>query len=280
MRRWEKVQERNLRLDCTRMLTTCPPKQTQSTRVCPIEERVSVKRRVGSNGADGVYRYNGISTADAYAAHLRVGRLATPEKMPCHSYNLPTTTCRVGSTLRSVKGTVCSKCYGHNRGRYAYPFVRKASERRYAALMADAPNGFVNWVRDMVTCINYYERSGYFRWHDIGDLQSAAHLDAICDVARQTPNVQHWLPTREYKLLRDWRASGNHEPDNLTIRVSGLLIDRECPKVCDFPRGSVVTQWGNAEGVPCTAQSTERATCEDCRLCWNKNVESVQYKLH
>ena len=38
---------------------------------------------------------------------------------------------------------------------------------------------------------------GYFRWHDSGDLQGQQHLDQIIEVCRLTPDVKHWLPTRE-----------------------------------------------------------------------------------
>ena len=35
---------------------------------------------------------------------------------------------------------------------------------------------------------------------DSGDLQSLEMLEAIAEVARQTPEVKHWLPTKEYGI--------------------------------------------------------------------------------
>ena len=37
----------------------------------------------------------------------------------------------------------------------------------------------------------------YFRWHDSGDVQDLDHLRRIYEVCKLTPDVQHWMPTRE-----------------------------------------------------------------------------------
>ncbi len=64
--------------------------------------------------------------------------------------------------------------------------------------------------------------SGFHRWHDSGDLQSVEHLEKIIEVCRRTPQIQHWLPTRELAILR---ACRERIPANLTIRVSATMID-------------------------------------------------------
>jgi hypothetical protein len=41
------------------------------------------------------------------------------------------------------------------------------------------------------------KKANVFRWHDSGDVQDLKHLAKIFKVARLTPNIKHWLPTRE-----------------------------------------------------------------------------------
>ncbi len=225
------------------------------------------------------YRYNGITTAQATAASERIGRLSVPGKMPCHSYNLPIRACVAGAKARKVPGTVCHECYGA-KGRYPRPSAMAASERRLACLQADEANGYSNWTADFVLALKYWERSGYFRWHDIGDVQNAAHLAAICEIARQCPDIRFWLPTREYRVVRDYVRAGNAIPANLNIRLSGMLINFAAPTVEGTSRGHVVTEWGKVAGLPCHAQWAKTGKCQDCRACWRPEVSDIQYHLH
>jgi hypothetical protein len=104
------------------------------------------------------------------------------------------------------------------------------------------------------------------------------HLFAIVVIAEATPNVQHWLPTREYALVREFLRQYHHFPVNLTVRVSAPMI------------GNVAGEWENsssvdAERVPdmswvsCPA-SKQGNKCMDCRACWDKDVKVVNYKKH
>ena len=123
----------------------------------------------------------GLTTAEAWEV---VGGLSKPSKMPCHGYSTPARRCNVGSKLRNVAGSVCSKCYAM-KGRYVFPNVQGALERRFNSLTDP------RWVHAMVVLITAKEHSGYFRWHDSGDLQSVEHLERIAEVCRQTPRIRH-----------------------------------------------------------------------------------------
>jgi hypothetical protein len=118
----------------------------------------------------------------------------------------------------------------------------------------------------------------YFRWFDTGDVQSADMLERITAVAQATPNIQHWLPTKEHKLVRDYLAR-DELPDNLTLRVSASMIDHEPPTVQGVLT-STVHQQQAAYGYACPAYEAQPASCGPCRACWNPAVENVSYPRH
>ena len=196
-------------------------------------------------------------------ARQAVGGLTTTSKMPCKSYNLPAQECNIGSKLRKQKGSTCSKCYAL-KGRYHFPNVKDALYRRFNTIKSK------HWVDNMVTAI---KSPDYFRWHDSGDLQDEQHLDNIVQVARRTPDTLHWLPTREYKLIRNY--SGD-VPENLIIRVSAPDIDGPAPA---FTHTSTVHKNIIPTGHVCPAPK-QGGKCGDCRACWDKSVTNVSYGEH
>ena len=192
------------------------------------------------------------------------GGLSKPSKMPGFAYNLPATRCKVGSKLAKVKGSVCHGCYAL-KGRYRFPNVKEALERRYKQAMTNK-----DWVFGMVYLINTSNKKE-FRWHDAGDIQSAEHLQRIFQVCELTPSVKHWLPTRESVILSNINA--DDVPDNLIIRLSASKVDGPAPK--SWPWTSTVVTKGKT--CPAAEQDNE---CRDCRACWDKSVKNVAYGKH
>ena len=192
------------------------------------------------------------------------GGLSKPSKMPGFAYNLPATRCKVGSKLAKVKGSVCHGCYAL-KGRYRFPNVKEALERRYKQAMTNK-----DWVFGMVYLINTSNKKE-FRWHDAGDIQSAEHLQRIFQVCELTPGVKHWLPTRESAILSNIQA--DRVPDNLIIRLSASKVDGPAPK--SWPWTSTVVTKGKT--CPAAEQNNE---CKDCRACWDKSVKNVAYGKH
>src|SRR5438105_1655267 len=110
-----------------------------------------------------------------------VGGLSNPSKMPGYGYSLPATACQTGSKLRLLPNTPCSRCYAL-RGNYVLASVQAVQQRRLASLTHPL------WIAAMARLINHYGRkAGYFRWHDSGDIQSVAHLEAVARVCELTP---------------------------------------------------------------------------------------------
>jgi hypothetical protein len=192
------------------------------------------------------------------------GGLSKPSKMPGFAYNLPATRCKVGSKLAKVKGSVCHGCYAL-KGRYRFPNVKEALERRYKQAMTNK-----DWVFGMVYLINTSKKN-VFRWHDAGDIQSLEHLQRIFQVCELTPSVKHWLPTRESVILSNINA--DDVPDNLIIRLSASKVDGPAPK--SWPWTSTVVTKGKT--CPAAEQDNE---CRDCRACWDKSVKNVAYGKH
>ena len=200
------------------------------------------------------------------------GGLSKPSKMPGFAYSISAKRCNVGAKLRKVAGSTCNKCYAL-KGRYAFPNVAAAMERRYQAMR----NNSTAWAAAMIVSIIKGQEK-HFRWHDSGDLQGMNHLFAIVVIAEATPWVQHWLPTREYALVRQFLRQYHHFPDNLTVRVSAPMIgavasEWECSSSVDAER-TPLTAW-----VDCPA-SKQGNKCMDCRACWDRSVEVVNYKKH
>jgi hypothetical protein len=92
------------------------------------------------------------------------GGLSFTVKMPCPSWGISATRCKVGSVLAAKEGTTCADCYAR-KGRYAFPKVQAKLEERYRGLFNPL------WTPAMVFLVRYYCEA-YFRWFDSGDLQS------------------------------------------------------------------------------------------------------------
>lgn len=205
------------------------------------------------------------------AAGKQLGALSKPSKMPGFAYALPARRCQMGAILHKMakeegKPTTCGDCYAL-KGRYVFPNVQTAAERRFQSL--EHPE----WTTAMATVIKHHARTdrkgkayghAHFRWHDSGDIQSPEHLGRIMDVARMTdgsdghPTVHHWLPTREYGHVQNYLKSQgmgdalNQDtidrarnagviPHNMTIRLSGHTKDAAPPRQKGLPTSSVST---------------------------------------
>tara|TARA_R100001224_G_C3965115_1_gene130525 strand:- start:138 stop:737 length:600 start_codon:yes stop_codon:yes gene_type:complete len=189
------------------------------------------------------------------------GGLSAPNKMPGPSINLPAWNCITGLKLQAVKNSVCAGCYAM-KGRYRFPNVREAMDRRLAALTDP------RWVDAMVTLV---KGQPWFRWHDSGDIQSPDHLKNIFEVCNRTPETRHWMPTREVKFLK--LMDPDVVPKNLIIRISSHMIDQGPVK--HWPWTSTVVTSGKT--CPAAEQDNE---CKDCRACWDRSVKNVAYGKH
>jgi len=226
-------------------------------------------------------------------ANEATGGLSRPSKMPCPAYSIPAETCKTGAKLVDVKGSVCSGCYAmkNNYKRFAKTIKPKLFER-YQKLFNK------QWVESMVLLINKQCSNGFFRWHDSGDIQSIEHIKRIVMVCKKTPEVMHWVPTREYKIVKQYIKKYGSFPNNLTVRLSAHMVEGKAPIIQKLPTSTV-----SANNHNCKAYLTDKYNnvhkpdhfakynkakkraldfghCGNCRKCWNKSVKNITYKLH
>lgn len=227
-----------------------------------------------------------------------VGNLGFSSKMPGTSFALPAVKCITGVKLAKVAGSSCSLCYAL-KDRWLWPNPQKSMQRRLAGITHPL------WVDAMVKLLTHTHRnerirvdlgaagvrlqklggqrwrwnvSGFHRWHDSGDIQSVEHLAKICEIAALTPKIKHWLPTQELGMVRAYLANGGSIPDNLTIRVSSIMIDDQTRR--NWPQTSSVFRDIVPENTHICPAPEQDHRCGSCRACWDRNIPHVAYRLH
>ena len=216
-------------------------------------------------------------------AETVIGGLSRPSKMPSFSWSISARRCNTGSKLAKVKGSVCEGCYAL-KGRYMFTPIQKALDRRYNQWSDNREK----WVDAMIYIMHNKQHiinAGVFRWFDSGDIQSSAMLDDINTVAWASPTIRFWLPTKEYKLIKDY---DKEIAPNLVIRVSAPMINKSFPEYAyegnnhTYDYISTVYTKDNidmAKGRVCSASKQDNQ-CGSCRACWNDKVSEVSYLAH
>jgi hypothetical protein len=211
------------------------------------------------------------------------GSLTQTSKMPCKSMSLPTEACQTGYRMAQIPGSICSDCYA-DKGFYAM-YANTIKPSQFARLDSvwlamDSSELALAWVTGMVSLIG---SDSYFRWHDSGDLQGLAHLELIASVCESTPHCEHWLPTREFGMVKEYIAKHGALPANLTIRLSAMYPDQpvkipaSLQGIPGITASNVHTKGQAIHGQACHAPS-QNGECRDCRVCWTDTV--VSYALH
>ena len=208
-------------------------------------------------------------------ATMITGGLTATSKMPCKSYSLPTIACRTGYKMAQIKGSICSQCYAIKGFYSMYANTIEPAQHARLESISDPM-----WIDAMVTLIGSDQ---FFRWHDSGDIQSVDHLAKIAQICELTPNTKHWLPTREYGIVREYTAK-HKLPKNLIIRLSAMFADQpvKVPASLQGVEGVAVSNVhakSNAIGSECNAPK-QSGKCLDCRACWDRSVNTVSYKIH
>ena len=206
-------------------------------------------------------------------ASALTGGLTQTSKMPCASYSLPTEACKTGFKMSKIAGSVCAVCYAD---RNFYKMYEKTIKPAQFARLDSLDNP--HWVDAMANLIGL---DPYFRWHDAGDLQGLAHFKKIVEVCELTPKTRHWLPTREYAIIKEFILAGGIIPKNLIVRLSAMYPDKpvELPASLRGVRGVTTSNVHTDKplGLECKAPD-QGGQCADCRACWGSKI--VSYALH
>ena len=225
-------------------------------------------------------RITPIAKADARAI---CGTLTQTSKMPCKSSSLPTESCQTGARMAEIPGSICASCYA-DKGFYQV-YANTIKPAQFARLDAvwqamESADYAQAWVSGMAALIG---TDAYFRHHDSGDLQGLAHLELIAQLAQATPDTLHWLPTREYAMVKAYIAKHGALPKNLIVRLSAMYPDQpvkvpaSLANVPGVTVSNVHTAGAPVHGQRCIAPD-QAGACGTCRACWSD--VPVSYELH
>jgi len=194
--------------------------------------------------------------------------LSSTSKLGVKSISLDAKKCRTGSKLAKKSGTVCNGCYAL-KGCYVFPVVKDAMQRRLDFF--NSPN----FISIMVWLLQS-QRKKFFRWFDSGDIQNVFMGLNILEICKLTPDIKHWIPTKEYKF---WRQVLKIEklPDNVVLRISSPNIDQEPLK--GFNNTSTVHENKKAFGLECIAYKQD-GKCLDCKACYDPKIKNISYPKH
>jgi len=254
---------------------------------------------------------NKLSFRDTAGQSHTTTLLSRTHDMGCYSWSIP-----AGHSCPSAvygAGTICESCYALIN-RYGMDNVADAQWIRYVWTKHCLKHDPQLWIDTMAVniikvCTSGKHATPYFRWHDSGDLFSVAYIDAIRQVCEQTPEIDHWIPTRGWQVKRKpiahpydgsvYRAIGWHQSlqcladrPNVCVRSSALDFNSPAPSTPYGPGSSayddsasvsdgMVTLDG-ARHHACPKSTTDGGTCAacNCRRCWDTDGGDVAYYVH
>ena len=208
-----------------------------------------------------------------------VGTLSEVSKIPAPGFSTSAFDCITGNKLAKVKGSICNTCYAR-QGFNLFPNTQDSFRKRSSVI--DSPY----WAKYMVQLIRKNEErrkrrnepTGYFRWFNSGDLKNVSHLLKIVWIAKETPEIKHWLPTHEWGMVKTVLNKIGTFPDNLCVRISAIMVDDKAPDFMNLPGSGVVYDKKKSN---CRAyKGGKKAHCGKCRMCWDKDVKEIYYPWH
>jgi hypothetical protein len=211
-----------------------------------------------------------------------IGGLSGASKMPWFGWSISAEICKVGAKLRKIKGSTCSTCYAL-KGNYVFKNVKDAHARRLAASQDPRFEDCFVQVLTRLHKNGRKERSpgvkeNRFRWFDAGDIQGLAMLESICRIAERTPQIDHWLPTREYRTVALYLKKHGKFPDNLCVRLSAHMMGERPKKQPHGLAFSTVDVVDQPDIQQCVAP-TQGNQCLSCDMCWQSDL-NVNYMSH
>ena len=162
---------------------------------------------------------------------------------------------------------VCTHCYAA-QGRFTMPSVKAVIAERLKwwrrANLRQLDEAFRKAIG----------RAKYVRVFTSGDFSSVADVRKWTWICERNPQTKFWISTRCANMFRSATESLAALP-NVCLRESFDRIDGySSPGLDDWH------QWSKTVTTPVTCRKCNEGSCGDCRRCWDKNEEIVEYKLH
>ena len=203
---------------------------------------------------------------------LNIGGISKTSKMPSNSWNLSAWHCNVGSKLAKIENSVCNGCYAMKG---FYNMYKKGHIQRHNNKIDLYNKDSKRFEDSFITYLNKYEKN-YFRWFDSGDIPNYEFLLSLVRICKNTPNIKHWIPTKEYSLIHRYLKKHKKFPKNMIVRVSAPMMDSN---IKGFKYTSSVQKDKKLTGHLCNAPKQDNQ-CLDCRACWDPEIKNIVYKVH
>lgn len=147
--------------------------------------------------------------------------LANTTPMPSKSTSLPTQMCATGRHLKNDPDSTCFGCYAEG-----FTYNADNTARRQIQSYHDMLQDPINYHLQLASQVPNESHEGLpvFRHLDSGDLHSPEHLAMLLDMATLTPDIIHWIPTREFGMVNRLLAARGYAhdalPPNVRLRMS------------------------------------------------------------
>lgn len=226
--------------------------------------------------------------------------LSNTSKMPSKSINRSAFLCHVGAVLSKLEGSTCYKCYAQ-KGMYRMPNV--VNKMKVREEFFNSPN----FVPIMIYLINTLPidkitKTKLFRWFDSGDVDNVKMALNILEIADNTKDCLHWIPSRENKIWKQVKEIRNI-PDNVILIISAPMVNGvpsksfentstvnseigkfvigfECQAFRTFKNGNMLSLEEYKNLKRNDPIKKELGNCGNCRTCWNKDIKNRSYPLH
>jgi hypothetical protein len=197
--------------------------------------------------------------------------------MPCKSLSLPIEeTCKGRFELNGDIKEICKSCYA-DKGAYNWPNSVNLKAHNLAETRKH------DFVPDM---INKLYKMPHFRWFDSGDIENEIMLEKVYQVCLDTPNTDHWIPTKSRELFDQYLWEMLEALPNVKVRYSSPSKNG----IYDNIHGSVAItdkKQLTKDMFLCKAKSigfTKKGKpnpkkCHNCRACWY-NTKVIAYDFH
>ena len=201
-------------------------------------------------------------------------KLSKTSKMPCKSFALPAMKTCLGAINSDGKvKDVCRGCYAM-KGSYQWRPAKALRENNRLSVS----NELHSFASDMLKLLKK-EKNNYFRWFDSGDVFDNDFLYEIYKVCKQTPDINHWIPTKAREILDNATWEKLEALDNVKVRYSSDAINGEYNSLHGSTAIHSNQKYDDNKVFKCPVDYDQIKKCGNCRACWHSE-KVIAYNFH
>ena len=201
-------------------------------------------------------------------------KLSKTSKMPCKSFALPAMKTCLGAINSDGKvKDVCRGCYAM-KGSYQWRPAKALRENNRLSVS----NELHSFASDMLKLLKK-EKNNYFRWFDSGDVFDNDFLYEIYKVCKQTPEINHWIPTKAREILDNATLEKLESLPNVKVRYSSDSINGEYNSLHGSTAIQPKQKYDDSKVFKCPVDYDQIKKCGNCRACWHSE-KVIAYNFH